>query len=79
MRTTITLDEDIYEVARHLSQVSGERLGKVVSELTRRGLERRNPPIRKGARRFPVFKVPPGAPIISASRVERFLDEEGII
>jgi hypothetical protein len=79
MRTTITLDEDIYEAAQHLSRVSGERLGKVISKLARRGLERKNNPIRRGARRFPTFKVPAGAPIISASRIERVLDEEGLV
>jgi hypothetical protein len=78
MRTTITLDEDIYEAAQHLSRVSGERLGKVVSKLARRGLERKNHPARKGARRFPTFEVPLGAPIIPASRIERVLNEEDL-
>jgi hypothetical protein len=78
MRTTITVDEDIYEAAQHLSRVSGERLGKVISKLARRGLERKTPPVRNGARRFPTFEVPAGAPIISASRIERVLDEESL-
>jgi len=74
MRTTIALDEDIYEAAQHLSRASGERIGKVISKLARRGLERRNPPVRKGPRRFPTFEVPAGTPIIPASRIERVLD-----
>jgi len=78
MRTTITLDEDIYDAAQHLSRVSGERLGKVISKLARRGLERKNPSVRKRARRFPTFEVPAGAPIIPASRIERVLDEDGL-
>jgi hypothetical protein len=78
MRTTIALDEDIYEAAQHLSRVSGERLGKVISTLARRGLERKNPSVHKGARRFPTFEVPAGAPIISASRIKRVLDEESL-
>jgi hypothetical protein len=78
MRTTITLDEDIYEAARHLSRVSGEGLGKVVSKLARHGLERKNAPVRKRGRRFPTFEVPPGTPIISVSRIERAVDEEGL-
>jgi hypothetical protein len=78
MRTTITLDEDIYDAAQHLSRVSGDRLGKVISKLARRGLERKRPPARKGARRFPTFEIPAGAPIISASRIERVLDEEDL-
>jgi predicted trehalose synthase len=78
MRTTIALDEDVYQAAQHLSRVSGERLGKVISKLARRGLERKNPSVRKGTRRFPTFEVPAGAPIIPASRIERVLDEESL-
>jgi hypothetical protein len=78
MRTTIALDEDIYQAAQHLSRVSGERLGDVISKLARRGLEQKRPPARKRAQRFPTFEIPAGAPIIPASRVERVLDEEGV-
>ena len=78
MRTTITLDEDVYDAAQHLSRVSGDRLGKVISKLARRGLERKRPPGRKGSRRFPTFEIPAGAPIIPASRIERVLDEESL-
>jgi len=76
MRTTIALDDDVYQAAQHLSRVSGERLGKVISKLARRGLERKTPPLRKKGR-FPTFDIPAGAPIIPASRIERVLDEEG--
>jgi len=52
----------------------------VVSELARRGLRQETPRVRRAhAFSFPVVEVPPGAPIIPASRVERFLDEEGYI
>ena len=77
MRTTVTLDRDIYEAALHLSRVSGRRLGKVLSDLARRGLTRDSPPARRRKSRFPAFQVPAGAPIIAASRVQEFLDEEG--
>jgi Arc/MetJ family transcription regulator len=78
MRTTIALDDDIYQSAQHLSRVSGERLGKVISKLARRGLERKGPSARKRAQRFPTFEIPAGAPIIPASRIERVLDEESL-
>jgi len=78
MRTTIALDDDVYQAAQHLSRVSGERLGKVISDLARRGLERKNQPVRKGARRFPAFAVPVDAPIIPASRIQRVIDDEGL-
>ena len=78
MRTTITLDDDVYEAALHLSRSSGQRLGKVLSELARRGLRPDKPSARRRKRGFPVFDVPAGAPIIPASRVGKVIDEEGI-
>ena len=77
MRTTVTLDDDVYQAALHLSRVSGERLGKVLSTLLRRGLSPGTPAARKSSRRFPAFDLPPGAPVIPASRLERVIDEEG--
>lgn len=77
MRTTITLDQDVYEAALHLSQSSGERLGKVVSKLVRRALAESRPTPVKAKRRFPTFEVPSDAPIIPASRVQKVIDEEG--
>jgi hypothetical protein len=78
VRTTVSLDEDVYEAAMHLSQVSGDRLGKVLSQLARRGLTQEAAPARKGKSRFPVFSVSPGAPVIPASRIQRVLDEEDL-
>jgi hypothetical protein len=78
MRTTVSLDHDVYEAAMHLSRVSGERLGRVLSDLARRGLMQNSPAPVKGKRRFPVFAVPAGAPVIPASRVQRVIDEEDL-
>jgi hypothetical protein len=78
MRTTVTLDDDVYEAAMHLSRTSGERLGKVLSILARRGLKPEEPRARRSPRRFPVFDVAPNAPVIPASRVQRVIDEEGL-
>ena len=78
MRTTVTLDDDVYQAAMHLARNSGERLGKVLSGLARRGLVPAAVPPRKSSRRFPTFDVPPGSPVIPASRIERVIDEEGI-
>jgi len=78
MRTTVSLDQDVYEAALHLARVSGRRLGKVLSELARRGLARQAPPARGRRGRFPTFQVPANAPLIPASRVQGFVDEEGL-
>jgi hypothetical protein len=78
MRTTVTLDDDVYAAAVHLSRVSGDRLGKVLSILVRRGLTPKAVPLRKKSRRFPAFQVPAGSPVVPASRIERVIDEEGL-
>jgi hypothetical protein len=79
VRTTITLDDDIYEAAMHISRASGERLGKVLSSLARRGLKPAESGARRSSRRFPVFEVPAGAPVIPASRVQRVIDDEDLV
>jgi hypothetical protein len=78
MRTTVTLDKDVYEAALHLSRSSGERLGRVLSTLARRGMMASRPPARRASKRFPTFEVAPDAPVIPATRIQRILDEEGL-
>jgi hypothetical protein len=73
MRTTLSLDDDLYQAAVTLARASGEPLSKVVSRLLRRGLAG---PTLGGTDQFPVFSVPPGAPIIPGNRAAELLDEE---
>jgi hypothetical protein len=77
VRTTLTLDDDVYQAALAFSQSSGEGLGKVVSKLARRGLQPPAPARKNKRRRFPVFDVAPGTRMMSLSRIQRFIDEEG--
>ena len=79
MRTTVTLDPDIHEAATQMAQASGKRLGEVLSELARRGLHPSPAPARRKSRRFPTFDVPAGAPKLSMARLQRVIDEEGIV
>jgi hypothetical protein len=65
----------------HLSKVSGERLGKVLSRLARQGLilqESNGGNVKPKKKQFPTFDVSPNAPIIPASRIQRAIDEEGL-
>jgi hypothetical protein len=78
MRTTLTLDDDVYEAALQFSKSSGEGLGKVVSKLVRRGLQPTPPAKKSKNQRFPVFDVAPGTPMMSLSKIQRFIDEEGL-
>jgi hypothetical protein len=81
VRVTISLDKDVYEAAVRLSRTSGKRLGRVLSELARRGIEMepRDPPKRSQGQRFPTFDVAADAPISRASRVQRFIDKHGYL
>jgi hypothetical protein len=67
MRTTLTLD--VYKAALKKARKTGERLGKVVSKLARHGLPRR----------FPVFDVQPGTPMMSVESIDKFIEEEGLV
>ena len=75
MRTTLTLDDDVAEAAASIARETGARLGAVVSDLARKGLER--PFIRgKSKPGLPTFKCEPGDPIIPSSRAKDLLAEE---
>ena len=74
MRTTITLDDDVFEAAQAQAQASGKKLGKVLSELARRGLRAPAPGAPK--RGLPVFDVQPNADIIPSSRARDLLAED---
>jgi hypothetical protein len=81
VRTTVTLDDDVYEAAQAYAQATGKRLGQVLSEMARQALQPqgRSKLSAKTASRFAAFKIPPDAPLIPASRVQRALDEDGIV
>src|SRR6185295_10815816 len=81
MRTTVTLDYDVYEAAQAHAQATGKRLGQVLSEMARQALQPSGQGSQrsvKKASRFPVFEVPAGAGLIPASRIQKALDEDGI-
>jgi hypothetical protein len=74
MRTTLTLDDDVFEAAQALARSSGRRLGLVVSDLLRRSLHARPGTATKNG--LPVFTVDADAPIIPADRARALLDNE---
>ena len=73
MRTTVDLDPEVLEAARSLARSQGRSLGRVLSDLARRGLAPRNEGSRRG---FPVFRVSPDAPPLTSEMVRRALDDE---
>ena len=74
VRTTLTLDDDIYEEAMREAEARKMSLGKVVSELARRGaraevkLERR--------RGLVLPELPDDSPIIDMDTVRRLESEQ---
>jgi hypothetical protein len=74
MRTTITVDNDIFEAAQMQARASGKKLGEVISQLARRGLRASADTAEKNG--LPVFKVSNSAPIIPGDRAKELLDED---
>jgi hypothetical protein len=74
MRTTVTLDDDVFEAARAQAQAAGKSLGEVLSQLARRGLRASTQKARKSG--LPVFDVQPNAEIIPSSRAKELLAED---
>ena len=81
MRTTVTIDDDIYEAALSQARATGQRLGRVLSDMARQALQpdpHRIAAARRG-RRFAAFDVPADAGLILASRIQQALDDDGVV
>ena len=76
MRTTITVDNDVFEAAQAQARASGRKLGEVISQLARRGLRASADTAVKNG--LPVFKVSGSAPVIPSDRAKELLDEEAL-
>ena len=74
MRTTLTLDDDVFEMAVRQAKARGVSLGRTVSDLVRRGLNAPAASIDKSG--LVVFKLPDDSPRITAEDVRR-LESEG--
>ena len=81
MRTTVTLDDDVYEAALSHARATGQRLGRVLSDMARQALppDSHRGAAARGGRRFATFDVPPDADLIPASRIQQALDDDGIV
>ena len=76
MRTTVTLDDDAYEIAVTHAKTSGRRLGPAISDLIRRSVQKQQGHAPRGGKPFPTFEVPPGTPMISLKAIRRAWGEE---
>jgi hypothetical protein len=73
MRTTLSLDDDIFREAKAYAQSRDIPIGKAVSELVRRGL--RAPLQTKVVNGFHLVELPPGSPQVSIEHVRKLQDE----
>ena len=73
MRTTLSIEADVFVAARKLAEARSESIGKVVSDLMRRGLEAEIPV--KTASGFPVFKVSRRVTPLTLADVKRDEDD----
>ncbi|HXG87524.1 MAG TPA: hypothetical protein VNJ02_04240 [Vicinamibacterales bacterium] len=74
MRTTVTLDDDVFQAVQALMRGSGKTLGQVLSHLARRGLRAQDAYATRSG--LPVFPVSANAPIIPSDRASELLADE---
>lgn len=74
MRTTLDVDDDVLATAKAIARDRGVSLGRVLSDLARRGLAPTVPPLSDGVV-FPCFQVPADAPPITSETVARALED----
>jgi hypothetical protein len=73
VRTTLNIDEDVLQAARVLAAARRQHLGRVMSDLARRGLTARADGISPEDA-FPVFSVDADAPMITPDMVSGTLE-----
>lgn len=73
MRTTISIDDDIFNTARYIAEQRKVSIGKVLSELARKGLQTR--PELSQRNGFPLFQVPGNAAPITPEHIKQLEDE----
>ena len=74
MRTTLSLDDEVFRVAQAIAKAQSISLGEAVSELARKGIDSlRSVPLRT-SEGFPTFRVRPGSKPITLEDVRRAED-----
>jgi len=75
VRTTIDLDEDILRAAKDLAEERSQSLGRVLSELARKGLQ---PSAQRldARNRVPLLPRKPGARPVTSQMVKDLLESE---
>ena len=75
MRTTIQLDDDVYELVRRLANNRKVSLGQAVSDLVRKGLSTQGR--IRSEQGLVVFDLPEDSPLVTMEDVKRLEHEAG--
>ena len=75
MRTTLALDDDLFDLVKRQAKLRGLSLGKTVSDLVRRGLTAPTPSQDRGG--LVVFQLPADSPTVTTEDVRR-IEAEGV-
>jgi hypothetical protein len=75
VRTTLTIDDDLLAAAKSLARANSESVGRVLSDLARRGLRVTSQVDIQHEGIFPVFSVPIDAHPITLEDVRRWEEE----
>jgi len=73
MRTTLSLDDDVFREVKAYAESRDVAIGKAVSELVRRGL--RAPLQTRVVHGFHVVDLPSGSPAVTGEDVKKLQDE----
>jgi hypothetical protein len=74
MRTTINLDDDVFQVVRTYAEARSVAMGKAVSDLVRRGLDA--PVKTRVVNGLVVFDLPEDSEVVTSERVKELEAEE---
>jgi hypothetical protein len=73
MRTTLSLDDDVFREVKAYAESRDVAIGKAVSELVQRGLHA--PPQTHVVNGFHVVDLPAGSPIVTTEGVKKLQEE----
>ncbi len=74
MRTTLTLDDDVFRLIKRYAESRSLALGKAVSELVRRGFTAQRP--THSVNGLQIFDLPPDSPQVTTKKIQQLEPEE---
>ncbi len=75
MRTTLSLDDDVFPLVKLYAEGRSIALGKAVSELVKRGLTSPNPLKTKLVNGISVVVLPEESPVVTTEKVKQLESE----